>query len=404
MKEYLYSLSVTSQYYFCGIPFRLDTTPKCSINCLYCFAMARGGRRTSAALIVNPNAIARKLQRAISKPYSVLDVNGQMLKRKVPIHFGGMSDPFSNPITSSTSKRLLQILSDFDYPTVLSTKNTTILTESEVLEKLSHMKYLAIQISLCTVDNELAAIIEPNAPSPNARLKAIRLLSDLGFHLIVRLQPLIPALIDEAIDELIPAVSEAGAKHVIVEFIKLPVERKQSQFDEFLAKTEWNLYQDYKQRGAKLIGREWLLPSEIRWNYLQPVISSINEYGMTYGAGDYGLNHLSDTDCCCGISHINGFGSWFNGNLANVLRQAPNGYITTNELKKYWYPKKSIRRYMNSNSRLPNSQNMLKYLRHKWNSPGTPNAPDQYLGIYWTNEFDCDGNCIYLKDYSNFAS
>lgn len=54
-----YKLSLTSQFYFCGIPFRLDVKPKCETNCLYCFIMARGGRRTNRFLIADTNALKR---------------------------------------------------------------------------------------------------------------------------------------------------------------------------------------------------------------------------------------------------------------------------------------------------------------------------------------------------------
>lgn len=347
--------------------------------------------------MADPRYEARKFSRAVSLPYSDLDVNGQMLKRKVPVHFGGMSDPFSNPKASATSKDLLKILSKYDYPTVISSKNTTELTTPDVVEIMCEMKYLAIQISLCTSNDELASVIEPNAPPPSERLNAIKQLSDMGFHMIVRLQPLIPPIRQEVTEELIPAVAEVGAKHVIVEFIKLPVERKMSQFEEFLIKTDWKLYELFEDKGASLVGREWLLPVDYRWDSLQPIIRSINRHGMTYGAGDYGLNHFSDTACCCGIDILDGFSKWFSGNLANAMRQANPGYITIDELENYWFPSKSIRRYMNSNSRLLGLNSIPQYLKAKWNNPGTANAPDQYLGVSWRGDFDTEGNCVYFK-------
>lgn len=42
-KEYTNSLSLTSQFSFCGLPFRLDTYSGCSFSCAYCFARIRGG-------------------------------------------------------------------------------------------------------------------------------------------------------------------------------------------------------------------------------------------------------------------------------------------------------------------------------------------------------------------------
>lgn len=37
-KIYGSPISLTSQFYFCGVPLRLDTYSGCSHNCLYCFA------------------------------------------------------------------------------------------------------------------------------------------------------------------------------------------------------------------------------------------------------------------------------------------------------------------------------------------------------------------------------
>lgn len=90
-QDYNYALSLTSQFYFCGIPFRLDTSPKCTLNCSYCFASSRSGRRTQLNLIVNPDRIRKYLERI---NYSN-SLNAELLSSRLPIHFGGMSDPFS---------------------------------------------------------------------------------------------------------------------------------------------------------------------------------------------------------------------------------------------------------------------------------------------------------------------
>ena len=135
METYRYALSITSQFYFCGIPFRLDVAPKCTLNCLYCFAISRGGRRTSNnKLIANSTHVSRKIERAMLKETSKLDVNGEMLKHKVPIHFGGISDPFSNIDTSRTAKELLNTIVEYDYPVVISTKNTQELMKDNTIK------------------------------------------------------------------------------------------------------------------------------------------------------------------------------------------------------------------------------------------------------------------------------
>lgn len=399
METYRYALSITSQFYFCGIPFRLDVAPKCALNCLYCFAQSRGGRRTSNnKLIANSTQVSRKIERAMLKETSKLDVNGEMLKHKVPIHFGGISDPFSNIDTSRTAKELLNNIAEYDYPVVISTKNTHELMKDNTIKILKKIKHLSIQISITTSNEMAAKIIEPNVPSPIERIKCLKMLSEEGIHTIVRLQPLFVPWIDEIIEDLIPMLGSVGCKHIIVEYLKLPVERNISYLNNMFNAIGWNGYGFYKRNNALVIGREWILPTDYKWKNLQPIINAIHQYGMTYGAGDYGLNHLGDTDCCCGIDKLDGFSNWFKGNFSNVIRQSHSNYIRFDEVTKRWFPMKSIAMFMNSNCRLLDGNTVLDYMKVKWNTPGTPNAPDSFLGVSWEGEYDGKRNCVYVKE------
>jgi DNA repair photolyase len=396
---YRYAMSLTSQFFFCGVPFRLDSTPKCSVNCSYCFAMAnKGGRKSSTRLIADPNRIARKLAAIHSNGKSVSDVQSQMLNKRVPLHFGGMSDPFSNTASSKVSRELLRILDEFDYPVLLSTKNTDALIEPETLTILENMKHLAIQVSFSTTDARIAAMIEPFASTPEARFASMKLLSNLQIPIMVRLQPLMPSLISEYIQSLIPWAADAGTKHVIVEFLKLPVDRARSTIQEVFTALDWDGYAHYKKHNARLVGIDWLLPNSYKWEVLQPIIETIRAYNMTYGAADYGLHHLGDSACCCGTDNLEGFDNWHRGSFANVVRESRVGLLDASLLDKYWYPGGSIRTVLNSDARQDNLTDMIEYLRLKWNQPGTANAPDSYLGVHYAGELDKHGNCIYEKN------
>ena len=394
---YRYALNVTSQFYFCCIPFRFDTTPKCSMNCRYCFAMARGGRRTSLQLIADTKSITRKITRALDKYNTSGDVSTELLNHRVPIHFGGISDPFPSQKINEKSLDILKIFSQYDYPVVLSTKNTDELIRPHVLNLIKNTKHLVIQISFSTADDSLSALIEPGAPKPSSRLQCMKCLSDNGINIVARVQPLIFPWIAEVRNILIPKLAESGCRHVILEFLKVPVERNVSMFKNFTKAISWDAYDFYKSHGALLIGREWLLPNILKWELLQDLITAIRRCGMTYGSGDYGLNHLGDTACCCGLDLFKGFSGWFKGNFSNIIRNSTEKLLYFDMVRKYWYPKKSIRRILNSKCRLPEQKTILDYLRSKWNSPGTVNAPDSYLGVSWTGERDKKGNCTYHK-------
>lgn len=88
--SYYNSLSITSQFSFCGLPFRLDTYSGCAFNCTFCFARLRGGKvATNKVRFTNPEWIITTFKNALKNP----DQSGlisQYIRRKMPLHFGGI--------------------------------------------------------------------------------------------------------------------------------------------------------------------------------------------------------------------------------------------------------------------------------------------------------------------------
>jgi len=337
----------------------------------------------------------RKLHRALDDQEQEGDVVGEMLSRKVPIHFGGISDPFCSPSVAAVSRELLLHLSSYGYPVLISTKNTDLLLEDETMKIIAGMKNIAVQVSFTSLDAERTRLIEPNAPAAKARLQCLDTLSKEGIHVIARLQHLFPSFESYVAENLIPSLGSLGCKHVAVEYLKLPVEKNISLIKRIFSILGWDGFDFYHHNHALLVGREWVLPSEFKWERLQPLIKSIRECGMTYGSADYGLNHMGDTDCCCGIDDVAGFGNWFRGNFSNIIRHSPSNELTSCHLNDYWLPRGSVKMYMNSNCRLNGNNQIMSYLLQKWNSPGTANAPDSFFGVSWDGYRDAIGNCIY---------
>jgi DNA repair photolyase len=347
--------------------------------------------------MVKVSSIERKMQRSLDMLEPTSDVIGEMLNRRMPIHFGGISDPFSNKAVAAKSIKLLQLLKKHNYPVVLSTKNTNLLVRDETIQILKGFKFLLVQISLSTHNSNLAKLIEPAAPSPQKRIEGLKILSNEGISTSVRLQPLLYPWINQIVKHLLPQLRESGCKHVTVEYLKLPVEKNISKIEKLFRILSWDGYDFYRKKGAILVGREWILPAKFKWAHLQTIVASIHQHKMTYGSGDYHLNHLGDTPCCCGLYNQQGFNNWFKGNFGYTIKQSPPGEIRFDKIIKYWFPSGNISTYINSNCRLVGGNTILDYLQHKWNKPGTANAPDTYLGVTWTGEKDSRGNCIYCK-------
>lgn len=391
--SYNYFLSLTSQFYFCGIPFRLDTKPKCEFNCLYCFAMARGGRRTNTKLIAEFDSLNRVFKHINNKKKSNIS---ELLKYKLPIHFGGMCDPFDNAESTKVSIQFLKILSENNYPTILSTKNTQILLTKEVQEQVQIHKNLIIQVSLISSDDRYLKIIEPNLPSFEERLESIYKLKSTGQKIVIRLQPIFPHLMDDICNNLIPKLAGANIDHFIFEHLKLPVERNIGMIGNLETKTGWKLYDYYLENKAELVGREWLLPNNYKYKNIQLLSNLVHKYNITYSCADYGLQHYGDTDCCCGIDKFWENSNWFKGNIVNVIKKSSEEVLTIKLLEDSWYPSTSIKRIINSNSRLDGNNLMKDYLLKKWNSPNTINSPDHLFGIDFIGR-DKNYNCIYKK-------
>jgi DNA repair photolyase len=122
------NLSLTSQLHFCGLPLRLDSYVGCAFDCGYCFARRRGGGvNTKKIRLGDTGYLRRVLERALLR--NAPGVLAQCIRRRVPIHFGGMSDPFQDvEISSGVSLAYLATLRDHAYPVVISTKSTLLAT------------------------------------------------------------------------------------------------------------------------------------------------------------------------------------------------------------------------------------------------------------------------------------
>jgi DNA repair photolyase len=394
--NYRYSLSLTSQFCFCGIPFRLDTSPNCFFKCSYCFSNDFKGRHVSRNNILDVDRFRNYLGKVFAK--KITGLKSELLLRRMPIHFGGVSDPFSNPKISRKSREVLSVLADYNYPVLLSTKNATELIKPEMISVLKRNKKVGVQISIPSPKEEFCSIIEPRVPSPKKRIRCIEELSKEGVHCICRIQPLFVPEISIVEKKLIPMLAKAKCKHVVVEHLKLPIRKGRAPLDRALKEIGWDAYDYYKSNGGISVAREWLLPSEVKLNNLQSLVASIRKHGMTYGAADYGLNHLGDTGCCCGIDALPGFNFWLRGNIPYVIKKSRTGMIRFAELEKKWHPDSSIKMVINSHCRSVFERcDMLNYLKNKWNNPGTVNAPDSFWGIVWEGDYDDQGNCIYIK-------
>jgi DNA repair photolyase len=96
------------------------------------------------------------------------------------------------------------------------TKSPLVTRDVDVLAQIAARSTISVHVSLITVDRELARRLEPRAPTPEARLRAIARLRSHGIDVAVNVMPVLPGITDAPamIDALVHAVADAGASYL----------------------------------------------------------------------------------------------------------------------------------------------------------------------------------------------
>ena len=110
------------------------------------------------------------------------------------------------------------------HPVTITTKSALIERDLDILQEMASKRLVRVQISLTTLEPELARRMEPRATSPQRRLQAIKTLADAGVPTAVMVAPVVPVLTDPELENILAASAEAGAAHAGYILLRLPLE------------------------------------------------------------------------------------------------------------------------------------------------------------------------------------
>lgn len=96
------------------------------------------------------------------------------------------------------------------------TKSPLITRDIDLLLRIAARSRLSVHVSLITTDRELARRLEPRAPTPEARLRAIARLRAHGIEVGVNVMPVLPGITDapHLLEALVRAIAESNASYV----------------------------------------------------------------------------------------------------------------------------------------------------------------------------------------------
>jgi DNA repair photolyase len=191
----------------------------CEHGCIYCYARPyheylglSAGVDFESRIFVKPDAPA--LLRA-----------ALMAKSWEPKYIGlsGVTDPYQ-PIERrlQLSRGCLEVLAEFRNPVAIITKNRLVTRDIDILQSLAAHSAVQVFLSITTLDDGLAQVMEPRASRPALRLEAVRTLHEAGIPVGVMVAPIIPGLTEHEVPAILEAAAAAGAFTAGHNIVRLP--------------------------------------------------------------------------------------------------------------------------------------------------------------------------------------
>ena len=191
----------------------------CEHGCIYCYARPTheylgfsAGLDFETRILVKEDAAAL-LRRELASP------------RWVPqaLAMSGVTDPYQ-PVERKLeiTRRCLAVLAEFRNPVGIITKSELVTRDLDYLQALNEHQAVSVNLSITTLDGELARRMEPRASHPRERLKAVERLAAAGIPVGVMVAPIVPALTDHETAKILEAAANAGASSAGYVVMRLP--------------------------------------------------------------------------------------------------------------------------------------------------------------------------------------
>jgi len=220
------------------------------------------------------------------------------IKQNKYVTIANSNDPYQ-PIEEKfkLTREALRIFSSHSFKIMIVTKSNLILRDLDILKKSK----VAVSITITTLNENKAKKLEPNAPSPEKRLEALKILSKSGIPVIARIDPIIPMINDMEIDDLVRSVAEVGIKHIVSSTYKVKLDNWSRMKKEFPKEME-KIKHLYFSKGEKINGY-YYLPKEYRYELMKKVFDKAKELNVTFAVCREGFVELNCSKTCDG-SHL----------------------------------------------------------------------------------------------------
>ncbi|WP_231916439.1 SPL family radical SAM protein [Methanobacterium congolense] len=207
--------------------YTLNPYAGCSMGCIYCYTRgSKYGARQTPENVTNMDVALKADAASILK---------RQLKNRLRrgergfIVLGSAAEAYPNVENDlKVTREILGLIKRFKFPVHVCTRSKLVLRDLDLLRAVNEtavlpddLDYLEhgvfISFSFSTLDEGLARLLEPGAPSPQERLETMKKCSVAGFKVGVINMPVLPFLSDsdESLEAMVKSAKEHGASYVM---------------------------------------------------------------------------------------------------------------------------------------------------------------------------------------------
>ena len=228
------------------INFDLSINPYrgCEHGCIYCYARPTHsylnlspGLDFETRIVAKVNAAERLREALSSRSYEPLTLN-----------IGSATDAYQ-PVERKLgiTRSVLELLCECQHPFSIITKSAGVLRDLDLIAPMAQQHMAAVYVSITTLNDDLARVLEPRAAAPQRRLQTIQRLAEAGVPVGVSVSPVIPFLNEPELEHILEAAAAAGARRAFSIVLRLPWEVN-PLFQQWLE-------EHFPQRAARVMAR-----------------------------------------------------------------------------------------------------------------------------------------------------
>jgi DNA repair photolyase len=204
-----------------GFDLSINPYRGCEHGCIYCYA-----RPTHSYLNLSPGIdFETRIVAKVNAAERLRETFARKGYRPKMLNLGSVTDAYQ-PVERrlGITRGVVEVLAEHRHAFSIITKSALIERDLDLIAPLAADRLAAVYVSITTLDNALARVMEPRAAAPQRRLQTIERLARAGVPVGVSVSPVIPFVNEPELEQVLDAARSAGASRAFSIVLRLPWE------------------------------------------------------------------------------------------------------------------------------------------------------------------------------------